>query len=200
MVTYLNDTNSLSVYNGTAFTTDRTIQVFANAAARSSAIPSPVEGMLTWLEDVDRYESYTTSWVELITPGAWRSFTPTFSNFTLGNGTVVARYAQIGKTVHFYVQVTLGSTSSVTGSIAINAPVAKNSNMGAPIGQAFFQDSGTAFQTAGYLQSSPGSNVFEAFAFLANLTYLQSAITSATIPFTWANTDLFGFRGTYEVA
>jgi hypothetical protein len=61
MVTYLNDSNSLSVYNGTDWTTDRTIQVFAGTAARGSAIPSPVEGMYAHLNDTDTLQYYDGS-------------------------------------------------------------------------------------------------------------------------------------------
>jgi hypothetical protein len=64
MVTYLNDIDSLSVYNGTAFTTDRTIQVFAGTAARGSAIGTAVEGMYTHINDTDSLEYYDGSaWV-----------------------------------------------------------------------------------------------------------------------------------------
>ena len=42
----------------------QSVMVFSNAAARTAAITSPLEGMLTWLEDVNRYESYNgTAWV-----------------------------------------------------------------------------------------------------------------------------------------
>jgi hypothetical protein len=42
----------------------QSVMVFSNAAARTAAITSPLEGMLTWLEDVNRYESYNGSaWV-----------------------------------------------------------------------------------------------------------------------------------------
>ena len=39
----------------------QSVMVFSNAAARTAAITSPLEGMLTWLEDVNRYESYDGS-------------------------------------------------------------------------------------------------------------------------------------------
>ena len=43
---------------------NQSVIVFSNAAARTAAITSPLEGMLTWLEDVNRYESYNgTAWV-----------------------------------------------------------------------------------------------------------------------------------------
>jgi hypothetical protein len=42
----------------------QSVAVFSNAAARTAAITSPVEGQMTWLEDVNAYEYYNgTSWV-----------------------------------------------------------------------------------------------------------------------------------------
>jgi hypothetical protein len=42
----------------------QSVMVFSNAAARTAAITSPLEGMLTWLEDVNRFENYNgTGWV-----------------------------------------------------------------------------------------------------------------------------------------
>jgi hypothetical protein len=39
------------------------VATFSNAAARTAAIPSPSEGMLTYLEDIDRYQWWTgTAW------------------------------------------------------------------------------------------------------------------------------------------
>jgi hypothetical protein len=47
----------------------QSVMVFSNAAARSAAITVPLEGMLTWLEDVNEYQNYNGSaWVSLITP------------------------------------------------------------------------------------------------------------------------------------
>jgi len=43
---------------------NQSVMVFSNAAARTAAITSPLEGMLTWLEDVNRYENWNGSaWV-----------------------------------------------------------------------------------------------------------------------------------------
>jgi hypothetical protein len=45
---------------------NQSVMVFSNATARSAAITSPLEGMLTWLEDLNRYENYNGSaWVAL---------------------------------------------------------------------------------------------------------------------------------------
>jgi hypothetical protein len=41
----------------------QSVMVFSNGAARTAAITVPLEGMLTWLEDVNSYEFYDgTSW------------------------------------------------------------------------------------------------------------------------------------------
>jgi hypothetical protein len=40
---------------------DQTVMVFAGTAARGSAIPSPSEGMVTYLEDVNQVQAYTGS-------------------------------------------------------------------------------------------------------------------------------------------
>lgn len=55
---------------------------------------------------------------------AWTTYTPALTNLTLGNGTRLGRYLQVGKTVHFRVQVTGGSSTSATGAIAIGLPAA----------------------------------------------------------------------------
>jgi hypothetical protein len=42
---------------------DQAVMVFDDSAARGSAIPSPSEGMVTYLKDTDQLEKYTTDWV-----------------------------------------------------------------------------------------------------------------------------------------
>lgn len=42
------------------------VRVYANSSARSSAIPSPTEGMVTYLEDTNAINVYNgTGWVEV---------------------------------------------------------------------------------------------------------------------------------------
>jgi hypothetical protein len=41
---------------------DQAVMSFAGTAARGSAIPTPVEGMVTYLNDADRLEVYTNAW------------------------------------------------------------------------------------------------------------------------------------------
>jgi hypothetical protein len=48
---------------------DQTVMVFASNAVRSTAVVVPTEGMLSWIEDGNKYQYYSGSaWVDLITP------------------------------------------------------------------------------------------------------------------------------------
>jgi hypothetical protein len=48
----------------------QSVMVFSNATARASALTSPTEGMITYLEDTNKVQLYTTSWNDLVTPSA----------------------------------------------------------------------------------------------------------------------------------
>ena len=63
---------------------DQSVMVFDDAAARTTAIPSPVEGMVTYLKDVDRLEKFTTVF-EAVNTGFTASTTFTVSNATQGD-------------------------------------------------------------------------------------------------------------------
>lgn len=128
------------------------------------------------------------------------SWTPSFTNFTLGNGTVVASYVQIGKMVFFKGRVTLGSTSSVGASPTFTPPVTANTtiyNLAQNIvcGEAWFK--------AGSAQSL-GSIMFNGSSTIMQLIYLPTSTTvsgiSSTTPGTWTTGDYFNFQGWYEAA
>jgi hypothetical protein len=60
------------------------------------------------------------------TRGAWRSYTPTIggSGAALGNGTIVGQWTRIGRTIHWYVTLTRGSTTTYGSGIQLGLPVA----------------------------------------------------------------------------
>ena len=45
---------------------NQSVMVFSNSTTRAAALTAPVEGMLTWLEDSNKYQNYNgTAWVDL---------------------------------------------------------------------------------------------------------------------------------------
>jgi hypothetical protein len=58
---------------------DQSVMSFADSSARTTAIPSPVEGMVSYLADVNRLQVFTTDWEDVKT-GFTASATITASN------------------------------------------------------------------------------------------------------------------------
>lgn len=130
--------------------------------------------------------------------GAWTTWSPTVAGITKGNGTEVARYCQIGKTVFFEYSFTLGSTSSITGSVTVSAPVNyKGSLVFDPVGDIMLEDKDTQFYDGSALIQASTNNIV-VLVNASDQTYLRQVNLSATVPFTWANTDRFFITGTYE--
>ena len=65
--------------------------VFSNSTARASAITTPNEGMLTWLEDVNKYQYYSGSaWVDLgDQPAGWSDKSANYSVVAADLGTTI---------------------------------------------------------------------------------------------------------------
>lgn len=127
-------------------------------------------------------------------------YTPTWSNLTVGNGTQSWKYIRINDTIQIVGSLIFGSTTSVTGLITHNFPVlADTTTNTAVIGWASLQDTGTGTLPAVVYQLS--TNSFGIYPPQANGTYLGPlAASSATVPFTWANTDEIRINLVYKAA
>lgn len=135
---------------------------------------------------------------QLVHMGAWKSWTPTWTNLTVGNGTVAAKYTKIGKTVIANMQITLGSTSSVSGLITFTLPLTAVSMLGnTSLGNIYMLVAGTPFN--GFLGFKSTTQAY-VFALFANTTYSQGTSTSGTIPATWASGDTINGLFMYEAA
>lgn len=132
--------------------------------------------------------------------GGFTTWTPTYTGLSVGNGTVTARYNQIGKMVHAEFIFVLGSTSSISGSINVSLPVTAKVGGSLSAGPtAVFLDTGVAFYGAIPVISGSGT-LAELFAVYAGSTYATYAITTSSVPFTWGTNDSISFNITYEAA
>jgi hypothetical protein len=95
---------------------NQSVMVFSNSTARDAALTSPVEGMLTWLEDVNRYESYNgTAWVVLGNSGLELIKTETVGTAV---STVTVTNAFSADYDNYKIIVT-GGTASTSGNLTL---------------------------------------------------------------------------------
>lgn len=134
----------------------------------------------------------------------YASYTPTFTNFTLGNGTLAASYRQIGKLVHFKISITLGTTSSVSAGtdFIFTLPVTSVSTYTQyfdVLGMINLRDTSAA---TGYVGTANWYSTTQGV--LQRFIVSGSAIVNDNVdsdePFVWASTDQIKIEGTYEAA
>ena len=173
---------------------EQSVMVFASAAARNAALPTPNEGMVTYIEANDHLTIYNgTAWIVFDTKTT--TYTPTFTNFTLGNGVINhARYWKLGKIVYLVVDVTLGTTSAVTGQITISFP---STAFGSAHNQGACEMSIGGTTYVGSLRGSSSTTFFLNALGVAG-TYATRTATSATIPATWGSGSRFSVWTMYE--
>jgi hypothetical protein len=166
-------------------------------ACTSSTRPaSPSEGMTIYETDTDLALIYTgTAWQPIVNVGDWTAYTPTLTNITIGNGTVVARYQQIGKTTTVFFKLTFGSTTAFPGGVPnFSLPFTAARELGRVV-NTNLQDAGTADLPGLSYASQTGvfigvQNVSGTYPFINDV--------SATVPFTWTTSDTVTCQLTYE--
>lgn len=132
----------------------------------------------------------------------WASWTPTYTNLTVGNGTSTARFIQIGKTVFFRLSVVFGTTSAVSGSVTFTFPVTSIAYTGTATTQTIamgsYNNAGTAVYQGGCIWAS--TTTANMLALKVDGTYSQLVVLSATVPFTFGSGAEIFMQGSYEAA
>ena len=134
--------------------------------------------------------------VDVSALGTWQDWTPTLTNATQGNGTITARYVQIGKLVVGMFTFTLGSTSAISGDVNITLPVT-GATTGVNLASLSFIENGVKdvkgfpvlSTTLAYLRAQKAST-----------TYVENATLSSSVPFTWGTNDKIILGFSYEAA
>lgn len=182
------------------------IPVFANTGARDAAFGGSgektlAEGQTCYIEGApNRLQVYDGSaWLNVDTK--FTTFTPTWTNLTVGNGTQVGQYVQIGKFVYVEGQITLGSTSSVSTNPTLTYPITIASGSGSrPDPIPFFTYYGDTGTAAYYGISQAGGTGLILYGMNVAGTYPTLVSVTATAPFTWTTNDVISYSFTYEAA
>lgn len=179
------------------------VPVFATTTDRDAAFGGAgektlAEGQVCFIEAAPkRLQVYNgTAWRDFDL--AYQAFTPTFTNFTVGNGTVNASYARLGQFVHYVGSVQLGSTSSMSTNPQLSLPVnADNYTISNPN------------MAIGFCNDASPANYYPIIMYYISATTIQIAVqdvstwvkgtfVSATAPFTWTTSDSFHWNCVYR--
>jgi hypothetical protein len=135
--------------------------------------------------------------------GESTTFTPSITNFTLGNGVSVGRYVRINKLVYFRAAITFGSTTSIAaGAKDFTLPIAA-ANAASLDGLnilVHYYDTSASIGVFNQPAICIGSTTVRLGASNVAGTYQSFVGIESTIPFTWASTDVLNIAGVYQVA
>lgn len=131
-----------------------------------------------------------------VTGGVWLSYLPTFDTWNIGSGTTVGNYRKDGHTVHWEVQITMGSGFTATGNLSLTLPPgmppALSSRM--PLGAASIVDS-SANPRPLYVGTVCANNSTTAIILLNDTN-----LVSPTTPMTWGPGDILSIAGSYRTS
>jgi hypothetical protein len=139
--------------------------------------------------------------LEPVFESRWLDWSPTWTNVTIGNATVVAKYMMDKTVIRWRMEVILGNTSSIAGSVQFSVPFATSFTTSTPVaGSGYLLDSGTASYSSIPIFVSttairPTINSYDPT--LGALAYAKQAYATNTVPFTWTTSDAFQMFGSY---
>ena len=201
------DTLTIVTSNGgISLTTDAatdTLTLLSQGAiiCTSSTRPTGVsEGAVAYETDTNYYIGYSgsgTTWYLISGSG---TYTPSWTNLTIGNGTTSAKWTFTGGAdggiLELFAFVTLGTTSSMGTGPYLATPsgfVGYGGMSGVlPMGIAYFIDA-SATDYMGYTRRINSTNGYGPRAWAPGVTYLGEVTVTATVPFTWTSTDSIYF-------
>jgi len=126
---------------------------------------------------------------ELNAIGTWTSFTPSWTNLTVGNATQNWKYCYINKVLIITGNIVLGSTSSVSTNPYFTFPTGDATTTA--YGTAVFADTGSA-ERQGMCFVLNGFNRLQFGVYVVSGSVINRTNVTATYPHTWTTNDAIG--------
>jgi hypothetical protein len=131
--------------------------------------------------------------------GAYISYTPTFTNLTVGNGTLNCEYAQIGKLVYVRFSLVFGSTTTMGSGPYFTLPVTASSSDLGVLGLNYMEDVGVAGYTGAFVYAG-NTLAYLTRASVSGSNVVVSTQITASSPFTWGTNDFIRGQFVYGAA
>lgn len=133
--------------------------------------------------------------------GEWTNFTPTWtassSNPSIGDGLIEGRYKMVGKTVHVWMMMTAGSTTTFgTGEYKVSLPVPARAIASVVLSLVMYDNGTRHYNSLAHNDYTTGASLNNTSVTL----FWDTGVVTNTAPFTWANGDWFIVSGTYEAS
>jgi hypothetical protein len=119
-------------------------------------------------------------------PASWTSFTPTWTNLTVGNATQSFVYREENKTMFVSGKITFGSTTSISNNPSIAIPNGRTGSDTVLGSTLRFEDAGNSNFFGQLLVSATNIDLY---AITVSSTYPTLATLGSTAPFTWGTND-----------
>lgn len=137
--------------------------------------------------------------------GAYTTYTPTWTNLTVGDGTLSARYCRVNNLVHVTGYLIFGSTTAITAtgvnmSLPVNAGGTFLAIAGAPASAFIYFDTSAATYFYGAGNSLASATQIILRVNRSDTAYLQHNSLTSAIPMTWATGDRIFWNFMYEAA
>lgn len=163
----------------------QTIMYFATAAARNSALSGVLEeGLHAYTADTDTLWYYTGSaWKGR--SSAWVTFTPSWTNVTVGSGNQAGWWCYQPGMAVIRARIILAADSAVGGAVTLTLPNSFQAlNDSVPsLGVGVFFDDSSGARDVGAVAVSPNATTA--------VPYTNSgAQVNTSVPWTWATSDI----------
>lgn len=135
----------------------------------------------------------------LRTPGVWDTWTPSWTNFTPGNATVLCNYFRSGNLIVAHMYIALGSTSVVGTAPIFSLPVAAASNNYGGGMTSTYRDVSASADYEGMIRLAGTASGYLLVRNVAGANDQRTHVAAA-VPFTWATGDIITGYLTYEAA
>jgi uncharacterized membrane protein len=163
---------------------------------------SPNEGMTIYETDTDKTLQYSGSaWVDVLGLTNLTSYTPVLggTGWAVGNGSLIGAFQRMGNTVHFFIEFTIGSTttkgSPVSAANALTFTLPTSLPNTPSLCWGYCSDASTSVVHFGAGAKTNVPNVLQVYTLAGTSNY--TGIYSNT-PFTWDTGDILLIQGVQQ--